>query len=281
MKKISGNTITQIVKELFLDMNYNVDQRVRDKMAEALTIEKDERAQSILHQLLENQEIATREQVAICQDTGMAIVYVTMGQDVFIEGGYIGDAIEDGVREAYHEGYLRKSIVAEPLFHRMNTGDNTPAIIEYHIVPGDVFKITAVAKGFGSENMSAIAFLKPSDGEEGVVDFVVNTVKKAGPNPCPPIVVGVGIGGTMEKAASLAKKATLRPLGDHHDHPLYSALEQKLLQKINDLHIGPGGFGGITTALAVHVDYYPTHIAGMPVAVNICCHALRHGEREL
>jgi len=212
----------------------------------------------------------------MCQDTGMAVIFLEIGQDVYLTGKKLYESVNEGVREAYSIGYLRKSIVDDPLFHRTNTKDNTPAIIHTDIVSGSQIKITVAPKGFGSENMSAIKMLKPSDGVMGVKNFVIETVKKAGPNPCPPIVIGIGIGGTFEKCTSLAKKALTREIGQHNTSGDYSKLESELLEEINNLDIGPAGLGGITTALAVHIEYFPTHIAGLPVAINICCHAYRH-----
>lgn len=214
----------------------------------------------------------------MCQDTGMAVVFAEVGQDVHITGGNFVDAINQGVREAYSEGCLRKSIVADPLFDRKNTGDNTPAVIYTDIVPGDKIKLTVTCKGFGSENMSRIKMMTPADGVDGVLDFIVNTVVEAGPNPCPPTIVGVCIGGTMDKAAQIAKLATIRPVGSHNSDPRYAQLEAEALRRINDSGVGPGGLGGRVTCLAVNIESYPTHIAGMPVAVNVCCHAARHGE---
>ena len=231
-------------------------------------------AQEILARIAENFEIAAETKVPICQDTGMACVFLKIGQEAHITGN-LEEAVNEGVRRGYRVGYLRKSVVRDPL-KRVNTGDNTPAVIHYEIVPGDKLEITVAPKGFGSENMSAIKMLKPSDGVKGVVDFVVQTVEEAGPNPCPPIVVGVGIGGTFEKAAYLAKKALLRPVDSSNEIPYYADLEQELLGRINALGIGPQGFGGGTTALGVNIETYPTHIAGLPVAVNIGCHVTRH-----
>ena len=239
-------------------------------------IEISEIGQEMLCRIIENAELAADKQIAICQDTGMSVVFVELGQEVHVTGS-ITEAINEGVRQAYKEGYLRKSVVGDPL-NRKNTGDNTPAVIHYDIVTGENIKIQVMPKGFGSENMSAIKMLKPSDGVEGVIDFVLQTVKNAGSNPCPPIIVGVGIGGTMEKAAILSKKSLLRSLNDKNRSPYYAELEDLLLTKINNLGIGPQGLGGITTALRVHIESYATHFAGLPVAVNITCHASRHKE---
>ncbi len=237
-------------------------------------------AENVLEQLVLNFNIAQNEDMPICQDTGMACVFVEIGQEVHIVGGLLEDAINEGVRRGYNEGFLRKSVVKDPI-DRINTKDNTPAIIYYDIVKGDKLKITVASKGFGSENMSRIKMLKPSDGLQGVKDFVIETVKLAGPNPCPPIVIGVGIGGTFDKVAYLAKKALIRPLNKKNSNQFYSDLEKELLDAINKLGIGPQGFGGKTTALGLNIETYPTHIAGLPVAVNINCHATRHKEREI
>jgi fumarate hydratase subunit alpha len=234
----------------------------------------------VLSQLRENLKIADEDMIPICQDTGMAVVFVEMGQEVHITGASLSDAINEGVRKGYTEGYLRKSVVGDPL-ERVNTGDNTPAVIHYDIVPGDSFKLTVAPKGFGSENMSRVFMLKPAEGIEGVKNAVLTAVNDAGPNACPPMVVGVGIGGTFEKAAIMAKRALLRPAGEHSEIPYVSDLEKELLEKINKSGIGPGGLGGRMTALAVNILTYPTHIAGLPVAINICCHVNRHSVREI
>ena len=234
----------------------------------------------ILQQLQQNMEIAGQDMIPICQDTGMAVVFLEVGQDVHMVGGNVEDAVNEGVRQGYVDGYLRKSVVKDPIY-RENTKDNTPAIIHYSIVPGEHVRITVVPKGFGSENMSRVFMLKPADGIEGVKDAILTAVKDAGPNACPPMVVGVGIGGTFEKCAILAKKALTRPVGEHSDIPYVKDMEEELLGKINKLGIGPGGLGGTTTALAVNINTYPTHIAGLPVAVNICCHVNRHVVREV
>jgi len=232
----------------------------------------------VLDMLIENYKIASGEEIAICQDTGLAVLYVEMGQEAYIIGGNFREAVNEGVKEAYMEGYLRKSIVDDPVFARKNTGTNTPAIIYTDIVPGDKIKFMVTPKGFGSENMSALAMMKPADGPEGIKNFVVDTIKKAGPNPCPPTIVGVGIGGTADKALVIAKKALFRKIGEHHQDERYAQMEKEILEQINNLGIGPAGLGGRTTALAVNIEYTPTHIAGMPVAVNVCCHAARHAE---
>ena len=246
----------------------------------ALTAEESPAGKEALRQIIENTEIASREQLPLCQDTGFAVFFVEWGQEVHLTGGSLEDAINEGVRKGYREGYLRKSVVADPL-NRVNTGDNTPAVIHTALVPGDKVKITFAPKGGGSENMSALKMLKPADGLEGVIDFVLHCVKEAGPNPCPPIVVGIGVGGTFEQVAVIAKKALLRPLGRPHPDPFYASLEQKILKQVNDLGIGPQGFGGRITALAVHMEFFPAHIASLPVAVNLNCHAARHIERLL
>lgn len=280
MREINVSTITSAIKELCINANYYLDQDIRDRLKEAQDKETFPIAKEMLTKIMINADIAKNEQMPMCQDTGMACVFVELGQEVHIAGGSLEEAIHEGVRQGYTEGYLRKSVVKDPL-DRVNTKDNTPAIIYYNIVPGDKLKITVVPKGFGSENMSGIKMLKPADGVEGVKEFIIETVKKAGPNPCPPIVVGVGIGGTFDRAANLAKKALIRPTAERNANPMYADLEAELLEKINALGIGPQGFGGKTTALAVNIEYYPTHIAGLPVAVNINCHATRHAEVEL
>ena len=246
----------------------------RDREEKALS-------RNVLDMIVRNDRLAQERMVAMCQDTGMAIFRVQVGEELCFTGGSLEQAIQDGTAQGYAEGYLRKSVVSDPLFDRTNTRDNTPAIIYYEMVPGDKLHITFAPKGFGSENMSAIKMLKPADGVDGVLDFVVDTVKKAGPNPCPPIVVGVGIGGTFEKAAQLSKFALMRGVGSHNEDARYAALETELMARINALNIGPAGLGGSTTALGVHVEWFPTHIAGLPVAVNICCHAYRHGSVTL
>lgn len=280
MKEINVSEIIKAVKGMCMDANYYLSDDVKDRITKYYNEEPWPTAKGILDKILSNAEIAKNENMPICQDTGMACVFIGIGQDVHITGGSLEDAINEGVRQGYAEGYLRKSIVADPL-NRINTKDNTPAVIYYDIVPGDKLKIILAPKGFGSENMSQIKMLKPSDGVDGVKEFVLKVVKDAGPNPCPPIVVGVGIGGTFDKAASLAKRALIRPLNVRNANPYYCALEDELLQKINSLGIGPQGFGGRTTALAVNIETFPTHIAGLPVAVNINCHVTRHAEIEL
>ncbi|MDF2592685.1 MAG: hydro-lyase, Fe-S type, tartrate/fumarate subfamily, alpha subunit [Clostridia bacterium] len=277
MRTINSNQIQQAIKALFIEANYFLSEDVLNRLRKYEQIEASEIGKEMLCKIVENAELAANQKVAICQDTGMSVVFVELGQEVHIEGINITDAINEGVRQAYKDGYLRKSVVMDPL-NRVNTNDNTPAVIHYDIVAGDNIKIQAMPKGFGSENMSAIKMLKPSDGVEGIIDFVVETVQKAGANPCPPIIVGIGIGGTMEKAAILSKKSLLRSLDEKNNNPYYTDLENMLLTRINNLGIGPQGLGGITTALAVKIESYPTHMAGLPVAVNITCHASRHKE---
>lgn len=280
LREVNTADITRLVKELCINSNYYISGDVREKLEEAAEKEPWPMARDILGKILKNIEIAADENVPACQDTGMACIFVEIGQEVHITGGALEAAIHEGVRQGYREGYLRKSVVGDPL-ERINTKDNTPAVIYYDIVPGDKLRITVASKGFGSENMSRIKMLKPSDGVEGVKEFVVKVVKEAGPNPCPPVVVGVGIGGTFDRAALLAKKALLRPLTDKNPNAFYAALEEELLDKINKLGIGPQGFGGRTTALKVNIEAYPTHIASLPVAVNINCHVTRHAHAEL
>jgi len=272
--------ITDAVKDLCISANYFLPKDIEEAIKKASSEETYELGADILQKILQNVQIARDESMPICQDTGMACIFVEIGQDVHIIGGSLKDAINQGVREGYQEGYLRKSVVADPL-NRINTGDNTPALIYYDILPGDAFKVTVAPKGFGSENMSALKMLKPSDGIEGVKSFVLETIKQAGPNPCPPIVVGVGIGGTFDKAAYLAKLALVRDIDKPNINSFYSKFEKELLEEINKLGIGPQGFGGKTTALAVNIEVFPTHIAGLPVAVNINCHVTRHMSRNL
>ena len=279
MREISAQAVTEAVSRLCISANRNLPEDLKARIRSCAAGEDWPMAKEILARITENFEIAAETKVPVCQDTGMACVFLKVGQEVHITGN-LEEAVNEGVRRGYREGYLRKSVVADPL-DRVNTGDNTPAVIHYEIVPGDKLEITVAPKGFGSENMSAIKMLKPSDGVEGVLDFVVQTVKEAGPNPCPPMVVGVGIGGTFEKAAYLAKKALLRPVDSSNNHPYYAAMEQVLLDRINALGIGPQGFGGMTTALGVNIETYPTHIAGLPVAVNIGCHVTRHESEVL
>lgn len=280
MREIHISEIINTVKELCIESNYYLSKDVKEALCNAKESETWPLAGNVLEQLILNANIAKNENMSICQDTGMACVFVEVGQEVHIVGGALQDAINEGVRKGYDEGFLRKSVVKDPI-HRVNTQDNTPAIIYYDIVPGSKIKITVAPKGFGSENMSRIKMLKPSDGLQGVKDFIIETVKLAGPNPCPPIIIGVGIGGTFDKAAYLAKKALIRPLDERNNDEFYSELEEELLDSINKLGIGPQGFGGKTTALGLNIETYPTHIAGLPVAVNINCHATRHKEREI
>lgn len=281
MRQITTAEITNAVTEVFLEANYVMSDDVTQTIRGFLAEERSPIGSGVLEQILTNNQIAAAERIAICQDTGMAVVFVKLGQEIQILGGSLSQAINEGVKKAYGEGYLRKSIVDDPIFARKNTQTNTPAVIHLELVEGDQLEITAVAKGFGSENMSVLAMLTPAQGVEGVKQVVIEAAAKAGPNPCPPTVIGVGVGGTMEKAALLAKQATIRELGSHNPNPLYAALEQELLTEINKLGIGPGGTGGSTTAIGVNIEYYPTHIAGLPVAVNICCHAVRHASRVL
>ncbi len=277
MREISVNTITEAVAKLCIQANCVLNDDVYCALENAKKTEKSEIGKEILCQLTENADIAKDETVPICQDTGMAVVFVEIGQEVHITGGLLTDAVNEGVRKGYTEGYLRKSVVSDP-FIRVNTNDNTPAIIHYDIVGGDNVKIIVAPKGFGSENMSKIYMLKPSAGIEGAKDAIVQAVDEAGPNPCPPMVVGVGVGGNFEMAAYLAKKALLRPIGSHSDKPHLREMEEELLERMNNLGIGPQGLGGVTTVLGVNVESYPTHIAGMPIAVNISCHVTRHAE---
>ena len=274
MREIKTSIITQTVKKLCIDANCHLDNDVKNCICKFHSEETWDQAKEILERIIENYEIADHMNQPVCQDTGVACVFLKIGQDVHIVGD-LTEAVNEGVRQGYDEGYLRKSVVRDPL-DRVNTGDNTPAMLYTELVPGDKIEITVAPKGFGSENMSKIAMLRPSDGVEGVKEFVINAVESAGPNPCPPIVVGVGIGGTFDKAAYLAKKALLRPLDERNSVEFYRELEEELLEKINALGIGPQGFGGRTTALAVNIEQFPTHIAGLPVAVNINCHVTRH-----
>ena len=277
IRTIKAETITDTVERLFKDLNYNIGNDISEALCNAQKNEESPVGKAVIAQLLENNKIAAEEKIPLCQDTGMAVLFVEYGERVVIDGNF-KEAVEEGVRRAYIGGYLRKSVVTDPVFDRVNTKDNTPAIIYTDIVEGDKIKILAGCKGFGSENMSQIKMLTPSAGIEGVKQFILDAVKYAGPNPCPPIVVGVGIGGTFEKAAQLAKKATLRPINTKNEDPRYAKLEDELIEEINKMGFGPAGLGGNTTAIGVNVETYPTHIAGMPVAVNICCHAARHKE---
>lgn len=280
MRVLNVAEITENIREMCIEANHFLTEDMKCALGAALEAEEAPLGKQILEQLQENRKIAEEDMIPICQDTGMAVVFLEIGQEVHFEGGNLEEAVNEGVRRGYTEGFLRKSVVGDPI-HRENTKDNTPAVIYYEIVPGEQVKITVAPKGFGSENMSRIFMLKPADGIEGVKDAVVAAVKDAGPNACPPMVVGVGIGGTFEKCALMAKKALTRPVNQHSDIPYVCGLEKELLERINRSGIGPGGLGGSTTALAVNINTYPTHIAGLPVAVNICCHVNRHAARVL
>lgn len=280
IRTVNTDDIVKNIKEMCIEANHYLSKDMDKALKDATASEKSELGKKILNQLQENLKIAAEEMIPICQDTGMAVIFLEVGQDVHFEGMAIEDAVNEGVRQGYTEGYLRKSVVGDPII-RENTKDNTPAVIHYSIVPGNKVKITLAPKGFGSENMSRVFMLKPADGIEGVKNAILTAVKDAGPNACPPMVVGVGVGGTFEKCAILAKKALTRPVGEHSVIPYVKELEEEMLEKINRLGIGPGGLGGTTTALAVNVNTYATHIAGLPVAVNICCHVNRHVVREV
>ena len=280
IRTVNTDDIVKNIKEMCIEANHYLSKDMDKALKEATASEKSELGKKILNQLQENLKIADEEMIPICQDTGMAVIFLEVGQDVHFEGMAIEDAVNEGVRQGYTEGYLRKSVVGDPII-RENTKDNTPAVIHYSIVPGNKVKITLAPKGFGSENMSRVFMLKPADGIEGVKNAILTAVKDAGPNACPPMVVGVGVGGTFEKCAILAKKALTRPVGEHSAIPYVRELEEEMLTKINQLGIGPGGLGGTTTALAVNINTYATQIAGLPVAVNICCHVNRHVVREV
>lgn len=280
LREIPVSEITEQVRDMCIQANHVLSPDMKDALAKAMDKEENPLAGNILSQLQENMKIAEEEMIPICQDTGMAVVFLEVGQDIHFVGGSLAEAVNEGVRLGYTEGYLRKSVVGDPLI-RKNTGDNTPAILHCSIVPGDRVKITVAPKGFGSENMSKIAMLKPADGIEGVKNAVLSAVKEAGPNACPPLVVGVGIGGTFEKAALMAKKALTREAGTHSEKEHIRVLEEELLASMNRLDIGPAGLGGNTTVLAVNIETYATHIAGLPVAVNLCCHVNRHISREV
>lgn len=280
IRTVNTEDIVKNIKEMCIEANHYLSKDMDKALKDATASEKSGLGKKILNQLQENLKIAAEEMIPICQDTGMAVIFLEIGQDVHFEGMAIEDAVNEGVRQGYTEGYLRKSVVGDPII-RENTKDNTPAVIHYSIVPGDKVIITMAPKGFGSENMSRVFMLKPADGIEGVKNAILTAVKDAGPNACPPMVVGVGIGGTFEKCAILAKKALTRPVGEHSAIPYVRELEEEMLTKINQLGIGPGGLGGTTTALAVNINTYATHIAGLPVAVNICCHVNRHVIREV
>lgn len=280
MRTVQAEDIKKAIKEMCISVNYQLSDDMTACMKQAVQKEKSLLGKQVLQQLEENLTIASEDQIPICQDTGMAVVFVDLGQDVHVTGEFLEDAIQEGVREGYQEGYLRKSVVGDPLI-RKNTGDNTPAIVYYTIVPGDQVKLTVTTKGFGSENMSRIYMLKPAQGIEGVKDAIVRTVQEAGPNSCPPVYVGVGIGGTFEKAALMAKRALTRPAGQHSEISYVREMEEELLERINRLGIGPGGLGGTVTALGVNINVFATHIAGLPVAVNMCCHVNRHAVRTI
>ncbi len=280
IRTVKTEEITKNIKEMCIEANHYLSTDMDRAMKNAAESEKSELGKKILNQLQDNLKIAADEMIPICQDTGMAVVFLEIGQDVHFEGAAVEDAVNEGVRQGYKEGYLRKSVVGDPII-RENTKDNTPAVIHYSIVPGDKVKLTLAPKGFGSENTSRIFMLKPADGIEGVKNAILTAVREAGPNACPPMVIGVGIGGTFEKCAFLAKKALTRPVNEHSEIPYVRELEAEMLSKINRLGIGPGGLGGTTTALAVNINTYATHIAGLPVAVNICCHVNRHVMREV
>ena len=275
MREIEAAQITEVVERLCVEANEHLPEDVKCAIRDCRAREDRTIAQGVLDDIIENFEIADRECVPVCQDTGMACIFLEIGQDVHITGGDLTEAVDEGVRRGYERGYLRKSVVKDPV-RRGNTGDNTPAMLYTEIVPGEQIRITAGPKGFGSENMSAIRMFKPSAGLQGIKDFILETVEAAGPNPCPPMVVGVGIGGTFDKAALLAKKALMRPLDSSHEDPFYAELEEEMLEKINRLGIGPQGFGGRTTAIGLNIETLPTHIAGMPCAINISCHVTRH-----
>ncbi|RLE14346.1 fumarate hydratase [Candidatus Aerophobetes bacterium] len=281
MRKIKADEITKIVKNLCMETNYYLPEDILDHLKKGLEKETSPLGKKTIEIMLKNAEIAAREKIPLCQDTGIVVVFVEVGQEVVIVNGDLEKAINEGVRQGYIEGYLRKSVVSDPLFERKNTNNNTPPVIYTRIVSGNRLKITLLPKGAGSENMSKIAMLKPSDGIKGVKEFIIQTVKEAGPNPCPPVIVGVGIGGSFEKCAFLAKKALLRKIGEHNTDGKYARLERELIKEINNLGIGPQGFGGKITALAVNIEYFPCHIASLPVAVNLQCWVSRHKQIEI
>ena len=281
MREIDAKEVTKTVTRLFLEANYNLTDDILDALKKAEKSEESTAGKEVLRQIIKNADIAAKEQIALCQDCGAAVVFLEPGQDAHIVGGDLNEAINEGVRQAYEKGYLRKSMVRQPFSARVNTKDNTPAIIHTEIVPGDKLKITVVPKGGGAENMSRLIMLTPSAGRQGIIDNVLKAVDEAGSNPCPPLIVGVGIGGTAEKTLLLAKKALLRKVGDHNADPEVAELEKELLEKVNKLGIGPMGYGGRTTALAVNVEVFPSHIAGMPLAINMNCHSARHKEAVL
>lgn len=280
IRTVNTNTIIQNIKEMCIEANHFLSGDMDCAMKQAVENEKSELGKKILNQLQDNLQIAANDMIPICQDTGMAVIFLEVGQDVHFEGMAIEDAVNEGVRQGYIEGYLRKSVVGDPII-RENTKDNTPAVIHYSIVPGDKVKITLAPKGFGSENMSRVFMLKPADGIEGVKNAILTAVREAGPNACPPMVIGVGVGGTFEKCALMAKQALTRAVDEHSEIPYVKDLEIEMLERINKMGIGPGGLGGTTTALAVNINTYATHIAGLPVAINICCHVNRHVVREV
>ena len=279
-REISLEAIVDLIEQLCIDANCFLNRDIEEKLARCLALEESAAGKNVLKTIIENSKIAREEQSPICQDTGMAVVFIELGMDVHISAGNLDDAVNEGVRRGYKKGCLRKSVVRDPI-DRINTNDNTPAVIHYSMAEGNRVKIVVAPKGFGSENMSALAMLTPADGIEGVKKFVVDTVSAAGPNPCPPVIVGVGVGGTMEKCALLSKKALLRPLGEANADAFWGSVEKELLEKINRLGIGPAGFGGRITSLGVNIETFPTHIAGLPVAVNIGCHVTRHAEGVL
>ena len=280
MREVNVDKVTENIKEMCIEANHFLTDDMKKVFKNAVVSEKSPLGKQVLNQLNENLDIAANDMIPICQDTGMAVVFINVGQDVHFTGGNITDAINEGVRQGYVEGFLRKSVVNDPII-RENTKDNTPAVIHYNIVPGDKVDITVAPKGFGSENMSRVFMLKPADGIDGVKDAILTAVKDAGPNACPPMVIGVGIGGTFEKCALLAKKALTRNVEEESPVPYVRELEKEMLEKINKLGIGPGGLGGTQTALAINIETYPTHIAGLPVAVNMCCHVNRHAHRQI
>ena len=280
MREVNVDKVTENIKEMCIEANHFLTDDMKKVFKNAVVSEKSPLGKQVLNQLNENLDIAANDMIPICQDTGMAVVFINVGQDVHFTSGNITDAINEGVRQGYVEGFLRKSVVNDPII-RENTKDNTPAVIHYNIVPGDKVDITVAPKGFGSENMSRVFMLKPADGIEGVKDAILTAVKDAGPNACPPMVIGVGIGGTFEKCALLAKKALTRNVEEESHVPYVRELEKEMLEKINKLGIGPGGLGGTQTALAINIETYPTHIAGLPVAVNMCCHVNRHAHRQI
>ena len=280
MREVNVDKVTENIKEMCIEANHFLTDDMKKVFKNAVVSEKSPLGKQVLNQLNENLDIEANDMIPICQDTGMAVVFINVGQDVHFTGGNITDAINEGVRQGYVEGFLRKSVVNDPII-RENTKDNTPAVIHYNIVPGDKVDITVAPKGFGSENMSRVFMLKPADGIEGVKDAILTAVKDAGPNACPPMVIGVGIGGTFEKCALLAKKALTRNVEEESPVPYVRELEKEMLEKINKLGIGQGGLGGTQTALAINIETYPTHIAGLPVAVNMCCHVNRHAHRQI